>query len=234
MTKTTTATVNSDSIYEKKKKKKSYADWLTENGIASQDIYHESLKDIDTEYKKAAAEYGARAERLASSGLIGGGYSDYLSSKAYEIMQKSKLSAKNDFMKNEKENRRNYESYLSKLYGEEISLYKNTEDAIIKNGIAGYDDAFSYATKIGLSEEMASEVATRATKIVSDNIIGEISQMIIKNKLSDKEAAAYAIFQGLSEDDAKKLAEFAKSYNHINYNYGDSYLDFIEKQTKGN
>jgi hypothetical protein len=39
---------------------------------------------------------------------------------------------------------------------------------------------------------------------------------------------------GLSKEDAEELAKYAKSYSYISYNQGDSYLDYIQNQMKGN
>jgi Mn-dependent DtxR family transcriptional regulator len=220
---------------KKKKASKSYAEWLKSHGIASQSIYENSLKDAETEYKMAKAEYGARAEALAKSGLSGSGYSDYLSAKAYEAMQKNKFNAKNAFQENERQNVAGYETYLANIKSEQNKLYKSTGDDIIKNQITKYDEAYRFAVESGLSSEKAEKLAKTATKIVNDEIKKAISKLIIENKLSDKEASAYAIFHGLSKEDADELAKFAKSYNYINFgnDESDSYLDFIEEQTKG-
>ncbi len=217
---------------KKTSSKKSYTDWLFENGILSDDIYHNSVKNAETDYQKAKAEYGSRAESLASSGLSKSGYSDYLSAKAYEVLQRERKDASLEYRRNERQNKTNYASYVSALEDAESKLFTSVGNDIVKKRILGYSDAYDYAVDAGLSESLAEKVASSATKTVLADIKTEIGKLIINKKLSQSETKAYARFMGLSEADANELGEFAKKYNYV-YTTGEAYLDYIKDKLKG-
>ena len=225
---------SSENAGKKKKGKKSYAEWIRDNGVLSSEIYDAAIRDAENDYHFARAGYGKSGESVAKSGLYGSGYSDYLSAKAYQALQKSKGEAKSNYAKDERENRQGYQAYIESLEKSESKLYSDTRDAIVAKEITSYDDAYSYALNTGLSEERASAAANEAIKLSASNIKKEISKLIINNKLSEKEARSYALFMGLSTEDAEELAKYAKSYNYISYNQGGSYLDYIQEQMKGN
>ena len=82
----------------------SYRDWIISNGVNSEKLYSEAIRDISGDYNRAKSEYGTRAEKLSSLGLSSSGYSDYLSGKAYSEMQKRKQSAKESYAENEMKN----------------------------------------------------------------------------------------------------------------------------------
>lgn len=219
---------------KKKKEKKSYSEWVRDSGILSSEIYDSAVREAQNSYRFANAGYGKSGESLYSHGLSGGGYSDYLSAKAYQTMQKSKKDAMSDYLKNERENRRGYSEYVEALEKSESKLYSDLVDAIVKREITSFEDAYSYASDRGLSEERATSAANEALKLSISNIKKEISKLIVNKKLSEKEARSYALFMGLSEEDAEELAKYAKSYSYISYNQGNAYLDYIQNQMKGN
>ena len=62
--------------------KEGYAEWLKTNGVDSEKIYTDTLRDIEADYQKARSEHGVAAEKLAGLGLSSSGYSDYLNGVA--------------------------------------------------------------------------------------------------------------------------------------------------------
>lgn len=60
------------------------------NALASEAT---AIQDADNSYARNLASYGARADALASMGLSGGGYSQYLDSQAYAANQNARLAA---------------------------------------------------------------------------------------------------------------------------------------------
>lgn len=52
-----------------------------------------AIQDADNSYARNLASYGAKADALASMGLSGGGYSQYLDSQAYAANQNARLAA---------------------------------------------------------------------------------------------------------------------------------------------
>lgn len=210
--------------------KDSYAEWLRKNGTDSGKIYGETLRDIESDYRRARSEHGATAERLAGLGLSESGYSDYLNRAAYSEMQRKKLLAKDEKESLEKENAAGYSDYLEK-YNEKNKKAFNSAISEIENAkITDYDAAYQYAKSTGLNESDAAAAAGLAT----DSVIKKIKESIIKEitskKLTEKETAEYAKALGLSDDIAKELSEYAKSVNETVYvkNYPDFYKPKLE------
>lgn len=207
--------------------KTSYADWLSLNGINSEGIYRDSLKDINGDYIRAKSEYGTLAERLGQLGLSSAGYSDYLSGKAYSEMQKRKAGAKAAYSENERKNRKGYGEYLEKQVKEAREIYENTVASITKAGIMNYEDAYAYAIGAGLTEENAALAAKSAGDAVRKQIWNTAVKTVIEKSYNEKQAREYALLLGLSEEEANELGKYADRINSHGY-YSSDYLDYIK------
>ena len=208
--------------------KESYEDWLTKNGIDSDAIYDLDIKNARSDYAKAAAGFGALGEGLSSSGLLGSGYSDYINAAAYGKLQKARQNALSQYSENERANRSAYSEYVKKLAQESSSLLDRVSKDIIENGIADFDDAYTYAIGEGIAPAKASELAQNASSTVKKSIKEEIGRLIINEKLTAKEAKAYALYRGLGEEDAEDIYNLAAKINdYFTYPDGESYLDYI-------
>jgi hypothetical protein len=208
-------------------KKTGYADWINLNGINSEGIYRDSLKDINGDYIRAKSEYGTLAERLGQLGLSSGGYSDYLNGKAYSEMQKRKAGAKSAYSENERKNRKGYGEYIEKLEKEARDTYENTVASITKAGIMNYDDAYAYAIGAGLTEENAVLAAKSAGDAVRKQVWNNAIKTVIEKSYNEKQAREYALLLGLSEEEANELGEYASKINSRGY-YSSDYLDYIK------
>jgi hypothetical protein len=210
--------------------KEGYAEWLKTNGVDSEKIYTDTLRDIEADYQKARSEHGAAAEKLAELGLSSSGYSDYLNGVAYYQMQKNKLIAQDRKASNEKENLKGYRNYLEKHKDKAQKTFTSVLTGIENAKITDYESAYEYAISAGLEESDA----TAAAKLATDSVVRKIKESIIKeiisNKLSEKETAEYAKALGLSEEDAKKLSEYAKSVS--GGDYVKAYPDFYKPQAQ--
>ena len=195
----------------------SYASWLKANGIDSEKIYADSIKDISADYHRQRSEYGRFAEGLADIGLTASGYSDYLNSAAYAEMQRRKAGARSKYSENEAENRRGYSDYLNEVREKENSTYKRVVDGIKNEGIMNYESAYKYAVGAGLSEEAASAAAKSASDMVREDVIKGAIKTIITYSYNAKQARAYATALGLSEEEANELAKYAESINAYGY-----------------
>lgn len=233
--------------------KESYASWLKKNGVNSEAIYEKDLANAETEYAKSKSEYGSRAEKLSSIGLSSGGYSDYLNGKAYEQMQKSKESAKERYLNNERENAKGYDNY-SKAYDEsrysamkdyvttltdmnekQSSLYTSVIKDVSVAGITDYDTALIYAKNAGLDEEYAASAAKTATEEAKRERNSRIMETVISRNMTESQARQYALSLGLNSDEAEKIAIYARNINDLIYSsdFGSgSILDDFKDQVK--
>ena len=62
-------------------------------GINTDLAYQQMIRQAETDYAKAQATYGQRAEMLGRSGLTGSGYGDYITGQGYGAMQGAKVDA---------------------------------------------------------------------------------------------------------------------------------------------
>lgn len=200
-----------------------YADWLKTNGIQSEKIYADSIRDITGDYKRTRSEYGAVAEGLSDIGLTSSGYSDYLSGQAYSNMQKRKAGAISKYAENEAKNRTGYAEYL-KERGEK---YEKVLSAAKKSGIVELEDAFGYALAAGLDNESAALLAKTVNDTHKKELRDSALEAILRNKFNKKQARQYALSLGLGEEVANELAEYAYTMNSSAY-YSNGYLDYIE------
>ncbi len=216
----------------------SYAEWLKSYGVDSHATLDRSLKDISTDYQKAKSSFGANAESLASLGLGASGYSDYLSGKAYESMQRRKEGAFEKFAENEKSNRSGYRDYVEKKLEEitekaeseaerENERFYKTVDDIVDAGISDVDEAYGFAIEAGLSEEKATAVARTATDAVKKKRTKDALTYILNHGFDKDQAKQYALAMGLSTQEAALLADYADKINADPYLSSD-YLDYLK------
>ncbi len=206
-----------------------YRGWALANGIDSERLYRDAIKDISGDFSRAKSEYGTRAERLSDLGLSASGYSDYLNGKAYSEMQKRKQDAKSAYADNELKNIKGYQSYLKEKEAESKKLYDTVVSEITEAKIISYDDAYEYAIGAGLGEEAAASAAKKASDAAHKNVRLEVFDTIIKRNFEDSQAREYALAMGLSEYEADELAEYAFKINQAVY-YSDDYLKYLEEK----
>ena len=199
------------------------------------------------------SRYGVSAEHLASAGLQGGGYADYLSSLA----DKKRKDALNISAAKKSNTAGSYSDYLSKHVKDATGIYEKAliaeekaradvdkkradyeklktavSDKILKDEIINFKNAYSLAVKMGLDRADAETVANEASKKAHDDLRLSVLEKIILNDLTSDKALAYAMSRGLTEDDADMLAAAAKEINEDikNEHYAKSYLDYLREQ----
>ncbi len=210
---------------EKENSALDYPSWLANNGISSERIYSDTVRDIEADYKRGLSEYGKRGEGLARLGLTASGYSDYINGKAYSEMQRRKSDAKDTYTENEAKNASGYASYLDGLKSTADSAYDGVIKEITQGSVINYDEAYNMAIKAGLSVEDATYAAKVGSDMAKKKLNEDVMNVIISKNLDEDQAELYALNLGLSKADALRLAAFAKDM-HYSY-YSSSYLDYI-------
>ena len=207
----------------KKKKQKTYSQYLREIGDTSEADYAEAVNEAEKEYDRARSGYGMTGELLGRKGLNGSGYASYLDANAYSELQNSKREAEKARSDTQKKNRSSYGSYLQNEESEQNRLFGDTVDSIYKYGSDNNDAAYKLAVASGLDEESARhavDIATALSKkeeapeeIEKDTLsvstrrtlLGEL----ISRGLSGDNALAFLIACGVEEEVAEEIAEAA-------------------------
>ena len=114
-------------------------------------------------------------------------------------------------------------------------LYKETKSAIESSKMTSYDEAYDYAIKKGLDESTASELAKTTTDAIRTAAQNKVIDAIISRYMTENQAKQYALKLGLSEEDAKVLAEFAFTVNQSTSDIvNEDYLNDLREQIKNN
>ena len=210
------------------KRKKSFSDWLIEKKVDPDGDYKRGLLASDKKRSEAAPGYGKLGDNLHRSGLAVSGYADHLLAEKRLEAKAKKDSVLDTYEKQKAKSEAGYREYLSGVAKAEESAYSATVAAIRDAGILSESDALEYAIGRGLSKERAESAAIVATEAVRKKLKDRVTSEIIGRKLSYKEAKSLALSYGLSETDAKSLAEHARNINgtiYIDVPYPDFYGD---------
>ena len=141
---------------------KTYADYLTYIGQDPVGDYQAKVRQANLDYAKGLATYGQAAEKMARSGLTGGGYGEYLQGLAYQGRQSAVGAAQKDAQAAMKQTFSSYGDYLTGIKS------TNEQNAIngIVNGLLEGDAAKEYARGQGVTEDRLDYVLSQTSASV--------------------------------------------------------------------
>lgn len=214
-------------------RKASYAD--------AEKLRERSVIDASTAYAQNKATYGANAEALAGMGLTGGGYGDYLNSRAYAQQREEIQAARAGEAAAKRE--------ADKVYYADMMAQKEKEDAAAKaeadksnaafidlleqakTGNYTAEDIKNMAAKAGITNQADIDALTSAATTAQSNIQGEkdvaatdkqnttyvkLLDMAMGGNFTEEVIRDLAKRMGLSDEDAEKLANAAKTTREAN------------------
>ena len=177
----------------------SYYTYVSKNGIRKTENYYDTLAKSNTERILSSADYGARADYLASSGLNASGYEDYVKSQNQSRYNASLCSAEHEKRLSEYKNQHGYQDYLSDYEKLQTSISESVIKSIASKRNFSYTDALNEAVRAGVSKDLAYYTASAAVKKAKDNTVKEAIGFAKLNNLSAKDAKSYAVSLGLDE-----------------------------------
>jgi len=202
--------------YFKKKKKSADADtyevWAAKN-LPTDTGAHASIVRAKTEHMTSSPKYGNLAEKLARVGLNSGGYSKFIKEKTDEKKRAEIRGAHEEMARDGAAAVTSYEKYLKEKDAAYEKLIKDTVSEIGSYGILNLESAMEIAKERGISEADIESVAKTATDTVRRRIRKSVSERIVSQQLTEKQTYEYARSLGLSEDDARDLANYARDIN---------------------
>ena len=221
-----------------------YGDYLKLLGrggepVGYSEFVRDALKKIEKNYNTALADakltgisqsasYGSRAESLGSSGLLGGGYAEYLS-EAAKSAERSAISAAADTRdKDTATARSGYRDYLKKFTEGQQKLYSKVVSDMTASDMRDFGDLIEYASGAGLSAEYALSAANAAEAAITEKLKKSVINAINSEGYTERESYDYAIALGLPMDIAKQLSEYAKKIHDEKIN--DDYLSGIKNK----
>jgi hypothetical protein len=119
---------------EEKNAPMTYESWINEQKQIEDQKYANALKEAEKYRERASADaqasylqnmstYGINAETMAKMGLTGGGYSDYLNSKAYAQQRADMQAAEKNALAMEKQANTTYQDAIAQLNQESTTAY---------------------------------------------------------------------------------------------------------------
>lgn len=168
---------------------------------------------------KESAEYGTKAESLATLGLSNSGYADYINSRAAKKAKEHIDSAASLTLKAIAKERENAAFDERKI----LELQKKLISYTVKNDVTDKALLYDYAKALGIDKD---RLDTAVSYAISENEnhkrtknYEKVHSTIVYRRLTRKEAYEYAISLGLSEEDSRNLADMAYKINEDTSKY---------------
>jgi len=223
---------------QKNNRRLSYGEWLT--ATVDQSAKPDAgLQTAQSAYGKASPFYGRAGEALGRAGLADSGYTHQRALQNYADFLGTKQE-KADLLSEDFEGE--YQKYLTQYDKKQKSAQKEAFSQLKSGKYTNVSKAYAHALSMGLNEENAEKVAKQA---VSYNEIAALDKrktlrkkvfdVMINKQMRSKSGYLYAIQCGLSELEAKTLAEAAEMiYLAIktgdrNLSYTDIYQDVEDR-----
>lgn len=188
---------------------KTYAAYLAEKNPTEKALFEDEYRRIRTEEKTGGAGYGALGESLAEQNLEQSGFAAFLAEKANKSMQNSLSSLEESKRLRAAENEASYEKYLTDYAEKKVKLREDVIEKIRTGGILDAETAYRYAESRGLSEEEALAAAESGNAAAKAALTEKIYRFALEKNLSKKQATAYALALGFSEEEADTLGNYA-------------------------
>lgn len=225
----------------KKYRKHSLAEYLSKHPQIKENA-NQKIQAANQTHLRSLAGYGKQGEALASLGLGRSGYGEYLTGLAFAQRQQSIAQAKRDKASALSEG---YAAYLSSYEKSKAQNEKSAMSAILSQGIVDKDQAYDLAVTYGLSHGDALRVSQSSVALSAEEkekekqaLKRQILQKMLSYGFKQADGIVYAKSFGLSEEEAKTLAEMAeklyrsKNLGLKNATYED--LLYYQNQNKNN
>lgn len=207
-----------------------YRSWAKKNGITADLALAAELSAAHADYKKSLSNHGSRAESLASAGLMGSGYADFLSTGAAKALSDRIRAADKGYSDREAASKSGYSKHLNAEAAARSKLISTAKSKINSEGLVKYEDAYGKALELGLKAEDAEKIARdTTTEMIGERRLKVISA-IVNKRYTGKQAKDYALSLGLPDELAEELAELARKTNQeVKLGNEESYLDYLKK-----
>ena len=207
-----------------------YEGYLHENGLSHANKYSSSASSLYALSKRSGADFGSNKRNLANSGLQNSGYAEYIDALSRSKLESGLKSLENEYKESDQKARSSYTSYLDSYRRKEQTLKNSVMSHLISNDIADLGTAIAYGMSAGLSKEAATLVGYGAYEITKQKVLNKLLEQTASLGLDKDGAELLAKRMGVSESDAKDMAD--EVYDILKYygNLSEDYLEFLEQR----
>jgi hypothetical protein len=219
----------------RKNQPKTFEEYIAEEGKDLKGALATEKAEARAELERDSTNTGALGTKLKGSGLSGGGYEDYMRSRA-EISAKERIdAAKHESELKRLSNRTGYAKYLSEHEELQNKLADSMIDKLSVEAAPDYETMLDKFLSAGLTEERAVIAASTAYEKAADNAVYRAIAFAKSNSLTPYRAKQYAISIGLGEDLADRVYEAAFTLSQdteLNYQNlsAEEFNDYITKR----
>lgn len=206
---------------------KTYREYLAEDLCDPALAYDDAVKNVSLRADGISPVKGA-AEALSDAGLLKSGYAAYLKKQADDALAKGYANAAKEYRNSRDTSFKSYGDYLKNVAEKNAVSYENVYNAIKKKGTVKESEAYEYALEEGLSDADARRAAKTATEETLTALKKKIIAVVQRDGMGREHAIAYAVGQGLPEEFAEEIGDYADSWNRI-YKKSDSIKEFYNQ-----
>lgn len=210
------AVTSPQGYYEYLMTPKSAEQWRADNNINTQRDYDKAVRQAETDYLKAQASYGQKAEQLGRAGLSGSGYGDYITGVGYAASQNAKLAASEQKAAADVAAANSYAEYLTGVNAANVQLRAESieeQERAYQLGKTMHEEVYSLASQ-GWSEDDVRTFIGNRYGIKVDNEMMEqfISSYEIgyKQYLGAQEQATIDDEQAAADEQASQQIDYNK------------------------
>lgn len=223
----------------KENAKMSYDTYIADNDNLGEVKYRDKVREINTDKKISDTNYGSLSDSLATAGLSGSGYEDYLKTQTEKTYLKQLNAAIGDLKRDEYKNTSGYQKYLSSFASLQSKISESVIDSIAESGSFDFDAAYKKALDAGISEDLAFHTAARGTALARKAAVENAITFAKLNGLSPLRAKKYAEGLGLEDIYAEEVYDAISTFNMFEKDYfasmtSDGYYEYIMSQSKNN
>lgn len=220
---------------QKNNRRLSYGEWVTAHIDPSDTQRREALQAALGTYGTSVPSYGQEGELLGRAGLTDSGYSHSLAAQNEVALWQAPLDIEKS---QEQAFGEGYAKYLEQYEGKQQKARETAFSRLRTGKYTDYGKAYAHALSLGLNEENAKSVAKEAVaynqSAQSDNraaLRRSVLDKLVRYRLTAKTGYPYAIECGLSEAEARVIAEVAEEiyFARKTGNYQVSFEDHYEE-----
>ena len=215
---------------ELKNKKLSFDNFKRWEGYDYDRGYAVAVDQILEAAKRSTKATSLSDESLASGGLGGSGYADYVRSGMTYGTERALREARFEKELAEEKALQRYGEYSARYDENQAGLEDRLAEKLIEYRVYNPEMAYRYAVASGATNDVARSVANRVVSSTRDLVAGEIFTKLAELKLSPVGAIELAKEYGIDEGEIKKMEELIKKLEgYKTLTLPSSYAEYLEE-----
>ena len=186
---------------------KSFEEYVKNATARAKADYKDALESAAASKRLNDASDTAFKQKLSSLGLSRSGYADYLKGERTDIENARQIKAKRELYEAEANAYSGYAEYVNNYETLQTALNEKFIDGLITDGIFDVEEAERLAIESGIPKQRAKEVAELGVTVSRKRVASAAVKYAKEKNYSYDGTVYYALSLGLSDSDAKWVAD---------------------------